>query len=166
MRKFFLVLLVMSSVALVGCAKMPQRDEYTKLAVAPTMQADDEHGLVVFLRESAFVGGGVSYYIYEDTQKIGVLRSGTWFMHKAKPGQHTYWAETESKDVTTVTVEPNKKYYVLGGVSMGAWAGRPTLKEVTEPVAAPLLKDLEYLQLRPNYEVIRERENKKAQQSN
>lgn len=147
MKKLFALLMVWGMVVLCGCAKTPSRSEYTEMNVAPHIEADADSGIVYFLRESAFFGGGISYYIWEDTQKVGLLRSGSYFVHKATIGQHTYWAETESKAFVTLKVDAGKTYYVVGGVGMGMWAGRPTLEIVTEPVASGLLPDLKYTRL-------------------
>lgn len=130
-----------------GCAKMPVKGDYTVLDAPPVIEADAETGLVYFLRESAFMGGGITYFIWEDQEKIGLLRSGSYFIHKAKSGQHTYWAETEAKTHLTLNVDAGKTYYVLGGVSMGVWAGRPSLEVVTEGVAQGMLPKLKYTRL-------------------
>ena len=80
----------------------------------------------------------------EDTRKVGLLKSGSYFMLKAKPGKHTYWAETETKEFVTIDVQPQKFHYIIGGVDMGFWAGRPKLDEVTPPIARQLIPELEY----------------------
>ena len=152
MRKSLQSLLILvTCLVLAGCAAMPKRGEFTKGGAAPSMAADDSYGLVTFLRESAFIGGGISYYIHEDGRKIGALRSGTWFMHRAVPGQHTYSAETEAKDFVTINVEAGKNYYVIGSISMGMMAGRPQLKEASEAYAKGLIPNLEYIQRNLSY---------------
>ena len=146
MRKLGLLIVgAFAILSLNGCAAMPKRGEYTASPPPQVISATEGKGAVVFLRESAFTGGGISYYIYEDGRKIGALKSGTWFIHQSDPGQHTYMAETEAKDIITLNVEDGKKYFVVGSVGMGVWAGRPQLKESTEAYALPLLKDLDYL---------------------
>ena len=140
--------MVMTIIAagLTGCATgMPKRGEFTVGEPAPAMAADSNNALVTFLRESAFTGGGISYYIYEDGVRIGALKSGTWFMYRAKPGKHTYHAETEAKDMITLTVVAGENYYIVGGIGMGVWAGRPQLKEASEPFAKSLLPGLKYI---------------------
>lgn len=154
MRKIFvLACLVLCATMFAGCAKTPTRGEYVKMDSAPVIKPAADEGLVYFLRESAFTGGGMSYFIFEDNTKIGVLRSGSYFIHKSKAGKHTYWGETESKAMVTVNVEAGKTYYVVGGINMGFWAGRPALSEVTEPVARKMLPDLTYTRLATDQEV-------------
>lgn len=149
---------------LAGCAKMPVRGDYVKEAQAPTIVPDEHSGVVYFVRESAFTGGGISYFIFEDTTKIGLLKSGTYFIHKTTPGKHTYLAETESRSAVTLDVEAGKTYYVEGSVGLGFLAGRPQLTEITEAVARQLLPELDYVRLatpeeQEAYRLKEEREN-------
>lgn len=137
-----------------GCAKMPTRGEYVKLDAAPVITADAESSVIYFLRESAFMGGGISYYIWEDNQQIGLLKSSSYFMHRATPGKHTYWAETEARASITLDVQGGNTYYVEGGVGMGMLAGRPQLTEIPKPVADRLLPELEYIRLATPEEAI------------
>ena len=148
MKRIFLAFSLIVTVLLVaGCAKMPLRGDYVKEPVAPVIVPDANHGVVYFVRDSAFGGAGISYFIFEDTKKIGLLKSGTYFIHKTTPGKHTYLAETEARAAVTLDVEAGKTYYIEGNVGMGFWAGRPQLTEITEPVAKQYLSDLDYVRL-------------------
>jgi len=148
MRKVILALMVVAVCAVMaGCAKMPLREDYVYEQPAQTLTVDDSAGLVYFYRESAFTGGGISYFIFEDDTKIGLLKSGTYFVHKAVPGKHTYLAETEARAAVTLDIHAGQTYYIEGGVGMGVWAGRPQLTEVTKPVADKLLPGLKYIRL-------------------
>ncbi|MBQ3059576.1 MAG: DUF2846 domain-containing protein [Desulfovibrio sp.] len=130
----------------VGCAKMPLRGDYIK-DTPPQITADADSAVIYFVREGAFGGGGISYFIFEDTQKIGLLKSGTYFMHRATPGKHTYLAKTESRAAVTLDVKAGETYYIEGTVGMGFWAGRPELREITKAVAEQYLPELEYVRL-------------------
>ena len=146
-RRFSLLALVCVLAMMTGCAGMPLRGDYVKEATAPVIVPDENYGVVYFVRDSAFVGGGISYFIFEDTTKIGLLKSGTYFIHKTTPGKHTYLAETEARSAITLDIEAGKTYYIEGSVGMGFLAGRPQLIEITEPVARRYLPDLEYVRL-------------------
>lgn len=137
-----------------GCAKMPGRGEYVEVTNPPEITPNEQVGAVCFMRESSFVGGGISYYIWEDSNKIGMLRSGSYFCHPAALGKHTYWAETEAKAFVTVDVDAATTKYVVGGLTMGMWAGRPQLTEVTKDAAAIIQNDnnLKYTRLRTDEE--------------
>ena len=170
MKKIFLaIFMLVISLLASGCAKMPQKADFIELHAAPAITADEQGGLVYFLREKAFVGGAITYFIQEDTKTIGLLRSGSYFIHKATPGTHTYWAETESKAHVTLEVKPHESYFIIGGVGMGFWAGRPTLAQVTEPVARALLPELKYTRLRTpeeqdRYKAVEEAEKARSMQ--
>ena len=167
MRKLFLLLAVAGMCCgMVGCAKMPLRGDYVEEKIPPQISPDSEHGIVYLYRDSAFGGGAISYFIEEDTKVIGLLKSGSYFIHKTKPGKHTYSAETEARSSVTLEVQPNEEYYIEGGVSMGFWAGRPQLTEVTKPVAEKVLPNLKYLRLSTKEEAERYKQEEKEKNSN
>ena len=104
MRKLICLLALAMAVALgAGCAKMLVRGYYMQ-DTPPQIVPDQESAVVYFLRESAFTGGGITYFIFEDDTKIGLLKSGSYFIHKATPGKHTYLAETESRAAVTLDI--------------------------------------------------------------
>ena len=143
------ILLVLSVVFLlsVGCARMPLRGDYVEEKVPPQIVADEQSAAIVFFREWAFTGGGMTYFVTEDTKNIGLLKAGSYFIYKASPGKHTYSAETEARSSVTIDTQPGQIYYVEGGIGMGFWAGRPQLSEVTKPVFEKIKTDLKYIRL-------------------
>ena len=149
----------------VGCVKMPLRADYVEEKVPPVITPDDQSAVVYFMREWAFGGGGVSYFIHEDMQKIGLLKAGSYFIHRAIPGKHTYSAETEARSSVTLDVKAGQTYYVEGGIGMGFWAGRPQLTEVTKSVADKLLPELKYLRLSTPDEAEQYREKERQREA-
>ena len=131
----------------VGCAKMPLRGDYVEEKSPPQIQADEQNATIVFFREWAFTGGGMSYFITEDTNNIGLLKAGSYFAYRATPGKHTYSAETEARSSVTLDVQPGQIYYIEGGIGIGFWAGRPQLSEVTKPIFDKVKPDLKYIRL-------------------
>ena len=131
----------------VGCAKMPLRGDYVEDKSPPQIQADEQSAAIVFFREWAFTGGGMSYFITEDTNNIGLLKAGSYFAYRATPGKHTYSAETEARSSVTLDVQPGQTYYIEGGIGMGFWAGRPQLSEVTKPIFDKVKQGLKYIRL-------------------
>lgn len=147
MRKVFNFAAIMAlALIMCACAKMPLRGDYVE-DVPPALTESEDEGTVYFLREGAFMGGGISYFIHEDDQKIGLLKSGSYFIHRTSPGKRTFWAETEAKAAVTLDIEAGKTYYIEGSVGLGMWAGRPELTEITKPMADKLLPDLKYIRL-------------------
>jgi hypothetical protein len=147
MKKAIGLVLVACVVMMAGCAKMPLRADYVEEKNPQRITADANSAVVCFFRPSAFTGGGMSYFVFEDNTKIGLLKSGSYFMHRSMPGKHTYLAETEARAAVTLDVKAGETYYVEGGIGMGFWAGRPQLTEVTKPVADKELSGLKYLRL-------------------
>lgn len=124
-----------------GCANVYRQPSN----VYPKTRVDK--GLVYFYRENAFVGSGVSYYVYDGDKKIGGLKNGTYFYAWAEPGVHNYWARTESKSEKQLSVETNKTYYIRGEVGMGFFVGRPKLTIVSEDEGKGSLTKAKYATL-------------------
>lgn len=145
MKKVLLLLTCFIMLSITGCASMPKKSDYTLLETAPQIEANEQSALIYFFREKSFIGAGVSYYVNENGERIGVIRNGSYFVLNAPTGQHTYSAETESTVTVTINVEAGKNYYIEGGVGMGMFMGRPTLNIVTEDYAKPKLNGLDYI---------------------
>jgi hypothetical protein len=96
-------------------------------AAAGVNAAGTETGTVVFFREKKIVGSAIRYKVRENGKELCKLKSGTYCTVAVSAGNHEYTVATEAKDLLTLTVEPGKTYYVLGAISMGAFAGHPNL---------------------------------------
>jgi hypothetical protein len=143
MKKYLILLFC---VFISGCAVMPSHDDYKKIT-APSIESKTDKALVVFLRESGFIGGGATYYIYDGNEKIGVSMPGCYFHHYAALGEHTFWGETEAKKFITMNIESGKTYYIATSFGLGILVGVPQFTNITEVVALPLLKGIEYCEL-------------------
>ena len=84
-------------------------------------------GQIVFFREKKFAGSAIRYKVREGETELGKLSSGTYFVHAADPGAHQYTVHSEAKDILNMEVEAGETYYVIGGVTMGLFAGHPNL---------------------------------------
>lgn len=154
MRKLVLALVLVAMCAVMtGCAIMPPGAQYTYEKNPPIVTADDSSGVIYFIRDNAFVGGGAGYYIVEDDKKIGVLASGSYFIHKTTPGKHAYWAEGDNaRSSIILDIQPESTYYISTWVSTDVVLvfvtdARFHLKEVPRPVAEKLLPGLKYIHL-------------------
>jgi hypothetical protein len=140
-----------------GCVRTPLRADYVYEDDPQLPVADDSSAVVYFLREWAFIGGGVRYFVFEDNRKIGLLKPGTYFVHKTTPGKHTYWGDHFTKAFVTLDLQAGQTYYISGGVDMGGIY----LAEITSFVAEKLLPDLKYARLSTEEEAERIREKEK-----
>src|ERR1700739_4469448 len=102
-----LLILAIAGCLLSSCASV-QRE------AAPSQPDRPERGkaLVIFYRERHFVGGGVSYKVFDNGARIGGLPNGAYFVYQATPGAHKFTASTEVTDEKPLTVEAGKTYYV------------------------------------------------------
>jgi Protein of unknown function (DUF2846) len=139
-----LVVLALAGLLLSSCASV-QRE------AAPSQPDRPERGkaLVIFYRERHFVGGGVSYKVFDNGARIGGLPNGAYFVYQATPGAHKFTASTEVTDEKPLAVEAGKTYYVRGEVQMGVLVGRPHLIIVDRQEAAGALKDLHRVKMKP-----------------
>ncbi len=76
-------------------------------------------GLVVFFRPRKFLGSNWRYGVREGDTKLARLRNGSYAVHVADPGTHTYSTQLENADSLTVEVAPGQVTYVLQSVASG-----------------------------------------------
>jgi hypothetical protein len=72
------------------------------------------------------------------------LQSGTYCKVEVPAGKHEYVVHSEAKDVLTLEVEAGETYYVIGGMTVGVFAGHPNLSpsdKATYEGMLPKLKD-------------------------
>jgi hypothetical protein len=91
-------------------------------------------GTVVFFREKKFAGSAIRYKVRENGTELCKLASGTYCNLQVPAGKHAYVVHSEAKDVLNLEVEPGETYYVIGGISMGVFAGHPNLSPSTKEV--------------------------------
>ncbi|MDR2819773.1 MAG: DUF2846 domain-containing protein [Desulfovibrio sp.] len=150
-RKLTTFLAAVLVLAVAGCAKMPLRADYVYETNPQIPVADDSSAVIYFFRESAFVNGGLNYFINEDANRIGLLKSGTYFVHKTTPSKHTYWVDVGDKVYTTLDIKAGQTYYIDGGIdnhyTLFTNTSKPHFMEVTRPIAEKILPGLRYARL-------------------
>jgi hypothetical protein len=114
-------------------------------AAAPAAEvADGGTGTVIFFREKKFAGSAIRYKVRENGVELCKLQSGTYCKIDVPAGKHEYVVHSEAKDVLTLEVEPGQTYYVIGGLTVGVFAGHPNLSpsdKATYEAMLPKLKD-------------------------
>ena len=119
--------LVSLVVAMTCAAPLAFSQDAAPAAAAPETTANAATGTVVFFREKKFAGAAIRYKVRENGVELCKLASGTYCTVKTAVGKHVYTVHSEAKDVLTLEVESGETYYVIGGVSMGVFAGHPNL---------------------------------------
>lgn len=147
MRQCIFVVFGLIAVMCVGCTSV-QKQSLNELP-----QVQSEKGLVYFYREKAFVGGGMSYYVCENGEKLGALQSGTFFFVEPEPGLHIYTAKTETENKVTLEIEKGKTYYIKGEIKMGVLVGQPELTIVHELEGKGEIPNLQYAVLKSKKEI-------------
>ncbi len=139
-----LLILAFAGSLLCSCASV-QRE------AAPSQSDRPERGkaLVIFYRERHFVGGGVSYKVFDNGGRIGGLPNGAYFVYQATPGAHKFTASTESTAEHVLSLEAGKTYYIRGEVHMGVMVGRPELVIADSKEAVGAIKDLHRVKMKP-----------------
>jgi len=119
--------LVSLAVAIACAAPLAFAQDSAPPATPATTPADGAAGTVIFFREKKFAGAAIRYKVRENGVELCKLASGTFCTVQATVGKHVYTVHSEAKDVLTLEVESGETYYVLGGVSVGVFAGHPNL---------------------------------------
>jgi len=94
MRKQFLLLVIIASLGMIGCAGrfvQPVDPAQMNEAVKST------EAVIVFVRSSKFVGGAISLPIIEASKDeklnfVTILPGGTKYLYRTTPGRHLYFA--------------------------------------------------------------------------
>ena len=114
-------------------------------SVAPAADAaGGGTGTVIFFREKKFAGSAIRYKVRENGVELCKLQSGTYCKIDVPAGKHEYVVHSEAKDVLTLEVESGETYYVIGGITVGVFAGHPNLSpsdKATYEGMLPKLKD-------------------------
>lgn len=126
-------------------AAAPAADTAPSTPEAPAVEAaGGGTGTVIFFREKKFAGSAIRYKVRENGVELCKLQSGTYCRIEVPAGKHEYVVHSEAKDVLTLEVEPGETYYVIGGITVGVFAGHPNLSpsdKNTYEAMQPRLKD-------------------------
>ena len=79
-------------------------------------------------------GWALNFSVHEGNTGIGKLTNGSYFIHVTDPGTKEYTIESEARDTLRMEVEEGETYYVIQGIAMGVFIGRPNLTPSTEAV--------------------------------
>ena len=73
-------------------------------------EATPDQALVYLIRESRFVGGGRTMFVYSDQEFLGTLDNDSYTFVQLPPGKHLFWLNW-AKINTEVELEAGKTYY-------------------------------------------------------
>jgi TIR domain/Protein of unknown function (DUF2846) len=111
-----------------------------------------EKALICFYRPKSFFSKFVGLNIREGPNQIAELPNGSYFMHEASPGRHTFTTQctnfagkTPVTKSATLDVQPEKVYYLKGDYRTNLIWGFFELRVVSEQQATADIRGLERL---------------------
>lgn len=111
-------------------------------AVAPAKtEAPQDFARIICFRAKKFAGALLHFTVCMDEKDVADLNNGTYFVIKATPGEHSFYAD-EKKDAFTMKIEAGKTYYFGSEVVMGFWKGNGRLVAMDEGVGAKTFEGL------------------------
>lgn len=146
---FILVLFILTMTGCSTIAPTPSGQDFVTYQKASRPPLVEGMGLLYFYRENRLIGSAWSFSLYEGSQRIGWVKSGSYFTYYAKPGEHTFWAQTEAKASITLDVKPGKAYYVRVGIVpfTGFWAPNPSFVQASSEAFDKEFSELSYTKL-------------------
>ena len=112
----------------------PAATDEAQPAVAKTPDAaasTDANAVLLFYRESRFIGAALRPSIFVDDMEVAWISSGSYFKVPVAPGDHVIYAD-EKDSALTFPTEPGKTYYFRVGVRAGLFKGHGKLEPVSE----------------------------------
>jgi hypothetical protein len=131
-RKTMLLLVLVASAFMVGCATVPMatdEEDSARKEFAPP--PEESAGLYVY-RNSSF-GGALKKSVYIDGKLIGESAPMTYFYLVVTPGEHVLSTESEFSDNSLeVTLQGGKNHFVRQYIKLGVFVGGANLEQVSE----------------------------------
>jgi hypothetical protein len=132
LKKILLLLTLVFSVYLTGCATVPiaptADDHLRKQFSAPS---EGTAGLYIY-RNSSF-GAALKKEISIDGQTVGATAPMTYFYKEVSPGQHTLSTQSEfGNNDMIIKTDQGKNYFVRQYIKMGVFIGGANLELVSE----------------------------------
>ena len=118
------------------------KDKENKVFLEPT----DETAVLYVVRKSS-MGAAIKFWMFDDTELLGVTRGKGYFVVQLTPGTHRLWAKAENFDVLDLEVEAGKTYYLQQKVKMGFGKARVGLQPLDESDGQKLIQKLAYVRL-------------------
>ena len=136
--KYFLMLLTACICSFAGAQDVPGSETREKPEATPSTAASaDSLAKSGFVTLHLYRKGGTGFLL---TYKVHLGDTVLWesaaktkaTIRIKKTGESVLWAKTEARDELRVNLEIGREYYVRCGVTMGAFAGHPSLTLVDE----------------------------------
>ncbi|MFT5453514.1 MAG: hypothetical protein ACI9N9_003026 [Enterobacterales bacterium] len=132
MKKVVILITLISSAILTGCASVPmetlENDKFRKEFSSPSKELS---GLYIY-RNTNF-GGALKKSIYIDGKLIGESAPMTYFYRDIQPGKHELSTESEfSENNLIIEVKAGLNYFINQYIKLGVFVGGAGLELVSE----------------------------------
>jgi len=127
------VAMVLSAVALTGCASVPLADHDADKA-AKTFAVRPGFSNIYVYRNQSF-GSAVAMTVAVDGVVVGQTAADTYLVVEVRPGPHTIQSRAEDESSLKITAMPGQNYFVHQEVTMGRFRARSVLRAVDEAEA-------------------------------
>lgn len=131
-KKFSILLIMVSFLGVVGCAKVPMApvEQDTALKEFNPPQSD-QSGIYVY--RNCFVGAALKKTVYLDSKAVGESAEDVFFYTTTNPGDHVLSTESEfSNNDLHIETEGGKNYFVEQYIKLGVFVGGANLRLVDE----------------------------------
>lgn len=125
-----IVLAVVISAVLTGCASVPMGDPARDTALKSFQVAPNRAAVYVYRNES--MGAAVKMDVMVNGEKIGETAANTYLYKEVAPGKHTISSKAENTDTLEVDLKPGTIAYLWQEVKMGLLYARTKLHLVNE----------------------------------
>jgi uncharacterized protein DUF2846 len=135
----FKVAMVLSAVALAGCASVPLA-EPDKDKAAKTFAVRPGFSNIYVYRNQSF-GAAVAMTVAVDGVVVGKTAADTYLVVEVRPGPHTIQSRAEDESSLRITAAPGQSYFVHQEVTMGRFRARSVLHAVDAAEAKAVLDE-------------------------
>ena len=104
--------------------------------------AEPQAGMaIVYVLRPTMMGNKVQTKLAMDGNWLGVNRGKNYFYFIAEPGEHNFCSKAENSSILTMTLEPDKTYFLQQKIQMGLMKARTSLVAMTEEEGQDKLAD-------------------------
>jgi hypothetical protein len=101
-------------------------------AAQPSGPPGDGESKVIFCRPSRFIGGALTFSLWDGPKLIGFAESGSYFEYRCSPGKHLFVAEDEGDKAIDADLSAQKTYYIWVTPRFGATVGLTPVNKDSE----------------------------------
>ncbi len=132
LRKLLILLFIVTTLSIVGCAKVPMAPVEQDAALKEFKPPPSDES-AIYIYRNCTVGAALKKTVYLDNKAIGESAEDVYFYTVTTPGDHVLSTESEfSNNDLPITTEGGKNYFVEQYLKIGVFVGGARLRVVDE----------------------------------